>query len=925
MHINPKVGTCPAETICPLGTWQLDLNEDRVIFSSSWKRIVSYEEITVQNSIKEWLDRIHNEDREIVIQSLNKIQKDGREIPGLNYRLYTKDNIYKWMRCSISTVKFDGLKPVVIAGIQQDIDEFRGNEEFLNEINLKFGKLIENFSGGILFEDENRKVFYVNEDFRKYFNISESLYELIGTDCSNSAEQNKHLFVNPGEFENSIKEIFEKKVSVRGQLFKMKNGTILERDYIPITSNNILKGHLWLYRDVSKLKENEEKLEYRLQFEELITKLSLQFINLEWDNIDKEIDEALGKMGEFISADRSYVFQFSGDRKSIINTHEWVTEKVNAFKESLYEIPTDSISWWIKQILNHKTINLNCCEELPEEAAEEKRIFELRKVKSLIVVPMIYKNETLGFVGFDSIAELKEWKEDTINLLNIAASVITGAIKRKEFEEAIIFSEAKYKSVVNSVKEVIFQTDAEGLWTFLNPSWTEITGFSLEESLGTNFLNYVYEDDRERNLKLFEPLIKREKDYCRHHVRYNTKDGGFRWIEVFARLTLDENDNVIGTSGTLTDVTERKKSEEEIRKLSRAVETTPSAILLANLGGKIVYVNPGLMQMGNYSDTDQLIGKSIFKFTNEYGIKYLVEQVIPSLMNGSKWFGEIELKKSDGTAFPAELVCSVVDDENGEPQYLLANFYDITNRKLAEEEIKNALRKEKELNELKSKFVSMVSHEFRTPLAAILSSSDLLELYWEKLTAEKRDSLLVKIKKSITNLIDLLNDVTEINRADAGKTSVKPEEIEIIKLIEEILEELESGIAQKPSIHFNVKENSILFQSDKKLLRHIFVNLISNAVKYTPAEKNVYIDLLRENESLIFSVKDEGIGIPEEDFDNLFQPFSRSRNTGKIKGTGLGLSILKRSLDLLHGSIDFKSKLNVGSQFTVSIPQENSN
>jgi PAS domain S-box-containing protein len=128
-----------------------------------------------------------------------------------------------------------------------------------------------------------------------------------------------------------------------------------------------------------------------------------------------------------------------------------------------------------------------------------------------------------------------------------------------------IDSEARYRCVVDHVKEVIFQIDAEGLWTFLNPAWTEIMEFTVEESIGTNFLNYIHPEDRQRNLELFQPLIDRQKDYCRHEIRYITKAGQVRWIEVFARLTLDANNNVIGTSGTLNDITDRKQAEEQLR------------------------------------------------------------------------------------------------------------------------------------------------------------------------------------------------------------------------------------------------------------------------------------------------------------------------------------------------------------------------
>ena len=132
--------------------------------------------------------------------------------------------------------------------------------------------------------------------------------------------------------------------------------------------------------------------------------------------------------------------------------------------------------------------------------------------------------------------------------------------------------ENSYRTVVENVAEVIFQTDTNGLWVFLNKSWETITGFTVNESIGQLFINYVHPDDRQRNWEFFEPLILRQKDYCRHEIRYLTKDGGFRWIEVYAQLGLDENGQIIGTYGTLQDITERKKAEEELLQLSARLE-----------------------------------------------------------------------------------------------------------------------------------------------------------------------------------------------------------------------------------------------------------------------------------------------------------------------------------------------------------------
>jgi len=160
--------------------------------------------------------------------------------------------------------------------------------------------------------------------------------------------------------------------------------------------------------------------------------------------------------------------------------------------------------------------------------------------------------------------------EDDINFIQAIANFMALAISREQTEKSLLESEARYRNVVDNLKEVVFQTDSEGRWTFLNQAWYEITGFSIDKSLGTSFLEYVHPDDREHSLEIFRPLMKGDKDFCRHEVRYLHKDGGFHWIEVFARLTLDNKNNLLGTTGTLSDITERKQSETAFQAIIKS-------------------------------------------------------------------------------------------------------------------------------------------------------------------------------------------------------------------------------------------------------------------------------------------------------------------------------------------------------------------
>ena len=235
-------------------------------------------------------------------------------------------------------------------------------------------------------------------------------------------------------------------------------------------------------------------------------------------------------------------------------------------------------------------------------------------------------------------------------------------------------------------------------------------------------------------------------------------------------------------------------------------------------------------------------------------------------------------------------------------------------------ELRLALEKEKELNELKSRFISMTSHEFRTPLTTILGSAELLENYSHKWPEEKKRVHFERIHSNIQYLSQLLNDVLLIGQAEAGKLEFNPEPLGVVQLCCSLVEELQLSAGSEHTIAFISHCPEIEGYLDEKLLRHILNNLLSNAIKYSPTGSTVNFDLGCENGQAIFQIQDEGIGIPEKDQQHLFESFHRAKNVGNIPGTGLGLSIVKRSVDLHRGKITVKSKLGVGTTFTVTIP-----
>jgi signal transduction histidine kinase len=239
----------------------------------------------------------------------------------------------------------------------------------------------------------------------------------------------------------------------------------------------------------------------------------------------------------------------------------------------------------------------------------------------------------------------------------------------------------------------------------------------------------------------------------------------------------------------------------------------------------------------------------------------------------------------------------------------------------AKEEVSLSLEKEKELGQLKSRFVSMASHEFRTPLSAIQLSTVLIEKYSAQQGNANIAKHIAKIKNAVNNLTGILNDFLSLEKLEAGKVEPVYEDFDIVKFSEEIIEEMQMVAKQNQMIVFQHTGIERTVKLDQGLLKNCIINLIGNAIKYSG--ENTFIEFNTEiaDKQLVITVKDNGIGIPENDQKHLFEAFFRAHNTGNIPGTGLGLNIVTRYANLMNGKIKFQSTVNKGTSFTISFPQ----
>ncbi|MGI4021576.1 MAG: PAS domain-containing sensor histidine kinase [Janthinobacterium lividum] len=390
---------------------------------------------------------------------------------------------------------------------------------------------------------------------------------------------------------------------------------------------------------------------------------------------------------------------------------------------------------------------------------------------------------------------------------------------------------------------------------------------------------------------------------------------------------------------------------ENARLLNAIIENAIDGIITIDSRGKIETMNPAALNLFGYK-IEEVAGKNIAmlmpqpdKSQHDHYIRRYQRTGEQHIIGIGR---EVSGLRKDSTTFPFRLAVSEVQYED---RKIYTGFiHDLSGQKQAEEklitytesleekikertqdlvktvteleqakeEVSISLEKEKELNQLKTRFVSMASHEFRTPLSSVQLSASLIEKYAQPMSNANITKHVNKIKNAVGNLTNILNDFLSLERLEAGKVELNTTSFDLVKFSEEITEEMQLIAKQNQNIIYQHTGDKSEVTSDQNLLKNCIINLISNAIKYSG--ENTLIEYNTEIMAAGYriTIKDNGIGIPEVDQKHLFQPFFRAHNTGNISGTGLGLNIVQRYVGLMNGKVDFESTQNKGTQFMLS-------
>ncbi|MCZ7402803.1 MAG: PAS domain S-box protein [Candidatus Methanoperedens sp.] len=543
-------------------------------------------------------------------------------------------------------------------------------------------------------------------------------------------------------------------------------------------------------------------------------------------------------------------------------------------------------------------------------------------------------NEKGVFTDYESVRLTKDGKIIPVEITGVAlkdekqnfteyASIMKDITERKRAEESLTESEEKYRTMIEFSNDMIWTADLEGRFQFCNRQTEEVSGYSLEEWRNEVYTPLIMKEELPNLMGIFGKVLKGKPQQYEATIK---KRDGTALILSINTAPIYSKGEMIGTVSFGRDISERKKAEETLRESEERnrllIEYSPYG-LLTHTDGKIIFVNPQAAKILGATNVEELIGKPILDIIHPDYYNIAKERILMEEEGKIAPLIEEKFLRMDGSPVDVEIVAIPVNFRG--KIYKYGVFSDITERKKAEE-----IRIEKErleyASQAKSEFLASMSHELRTPLNSILGFSQLLIDGMAGELNEKHRHFIENIHNSGNFLLNLINDILDLSKIEAGKIDLNIESIPLQATVEETITLIkEKAMKHRIIIKKEYDPGLGLIDADKQRVKQILFNLLSNAIKFSKEEGGtVTITTRKVDENAQISVRDTGIGIKPENMEKLFQKFEQLDKgiSQKYGGTGLGLAISKQLVELHGGRIWAESKYGEGSEFTFLIPLE---
>lgn len=869
------------------------------------------------------------------VMSIIASNLNGKQTPP--FELEWRDKIFK-----ISTRTGFDIKGII--GVISDITEIKKAENALRESELKFRKVLENINlMGIMLDLEGRITF-----------CNDYLLKVTGFTRKEVMNQRWiRTFIPIREREN-VKNIFDKSVKESGQPYQFECRMITKDGNQLIVSwhNTIIKGKkdeiigvTGIGNDITEKREKEIINEYYFSLADRLQKSKTSH---------EKFEICLSFLMELTKYESGGIYLLEED-KFVMHYFHGLSEK---FINTIRIVP-DSPE--IREALSHKReINID---DFSEPVAMKELLLE-ENYKSFFVIPFIFMETVSGSINLAS-RSLNAIDPLNRKILDSTIEYIQFTIHRVIYEEEILKSRNSYRSVVKALDEGVIVYNEKGDPVTTNESAERILGLPAERILGLSIYSesWVTVDLSGNNFpKEKYPVIKTlNTGEAQHDIIFGfyRPEGELRWLSNNTQPIFEGNPpKLSAVVVSFFDITERLVSERELGKyrhhleelvnertvkleqeiderikVEEALRESEEKYRLMTENALDIIIRYRFYPISGYEyvspASTKVIGYTPGEFYNDPDIKkkiihpddlYLLEADYLKKISPSDTI-QIRMIHKNGKMIWVEESMRLLFDSKCNVIAREGIARDISERKKLESTLLKSLESEKELSEMRSRFISTVSHEFRTPLSAVLSSAELLHQYGKKWSEEKFNSHTKKMIGAIDYLTNLLDNIFMISQMDISKLELSPSKVNLKELCAKIVDEFSSVNSPEHKIEFEYDSPNERYILDEKLFSLIISNLLTNAIKFSPDGGIIKLSLTQKDK-LVLKVSDEGIGILPEEQNKVTESFFRGKNAEAIAGSGLGLSIIKRAVELHHGDLKINNRNSKGVEVIITLPAE---
>jgi PAS domain S-box-containing protein len=504
--------------------------------------------------------------------------------------------------------------------------------------------------------------------------------------------------------------------------------------------------------------------------------------------------------------------------------------------------------------------------------------------------------------------------------------------ERERLNKVIQKSAREHRSIINAVRDIIFETDTSGKIIYLNEAWEAVTGFELERSIGRNLIDLLYVQDQPEQKENIEQLVAGKKKSYRAFTRLRSSDGTYRSVELAISMLRQDENKELRIVGTITDVEERRRAERALseaeRKYRTIVENAAGGIYQVTADGQFLSANPAFSKIIGFAGPEEVLRDVVHAHEALYIDLDARERFLLDIKNSkqSKIF-EGQIKRKDGSViWVRENVRPVLDDD-GNLLFYEGSMEDVDQRKKAEIALQDAMVDSDLANRAKSEFLTNMSHELRTPLNAIIGFSEIIQNEaYGKLPSKEYKEYAESIFNSGQNLLKVINEILDVSRIDAGQRTLQESVVNVKKLFESCLELMDEKIK---SNHIRVEnkatDETLNLIGEKHAMKQMLLNIMSNAIKFSPENSLMMLDAeLDSKNRMRVSITDTGIGLTDEELEKALSPFGQieTEHSRTKSGTGLGLTLVKSLIELHGGELEIVSQKAIGTTVTLIFPEK---